>query len=242
MIDSSATKKHMPAITASTFGLLPPLLPAPATLLGTSRLYRLPFTKDVNIVGIVFGTVFTELNYFAYMIHNVEEVEHYAFRSYNIDLASDEQKAATENAHLHSHRLQVEPCYRSLHRPDSWVVGVGCSASLSTYWSPKLETRAATADVPDGDIINHIRWVALVVVHGKEDVIREFEYPTADDFRCIFSSSSQIMQLTIAGANFVLNILYWGSALLVSPKTTWNLDRYHLEQQVLTDAKPQIKP
>lgn len=94
VIGSSATQKHMPAITASGFGLFPRLLPAPETLLDTSRLYRLPSTQNVDVVGVHSGTVLTELNYFANLLHKIEDIKPFEFRSYEIDYNYDDEEKA----------------------------------------------------------------------------------------------------------------------------------------------------
>jgi hypothetical protein len=52
-----------------------------------------------------------------------------------------------------------------------------------------------------------------------------------------FSNCSETIQITIGGAYFLPNIFYWGLALLVESKDTWNMSRYTMELKSPTDEK-----
>ncbi|KAJ5088718.1 hypothetical protein N7456_012334 [Penicillium angulare] len=84
VVGGSAIEKHAQAITASRFGSFPRLLPAPETMLDTDRPSRLPAVKDVTVVGVHSGNKFTELNYFANVIHDIESLPAFTFKSYRI--------------------------------------------------------------------------------------------------------------------------------------------------------------
>ncbi|PKX91470.1 uncharacterized protein P174DRAFT_443463 [Aspergillus novofumigatus IBT 16806] len=84
VVGGSAIEKHAQAITASHFGSLPRLMPAPETMLNTDRPSRLPAVKDVTVVGVKSGNQFNELNYFANVIHNIESLPAFHFQSFHI--------------------------------------------------------------------------------------------------------------------------------------------------------------
>ncbi|GLA14064.1 hypothetical protein BDQ94DRAFT_145030 [Aspergillus welwitschiae] len=84
VIGGSSIEKHKQAITASPFAGFPRILPAPESLLDTDRPNRLPSVKEVTIIGVYSGTHFTELNFFANVIHKLEDLEEYEFQSYKI--------------------------------------------------------------------------------------------------------------------------------------------------------------
>lgn len=84
VVGGSTIQKHAQAITASPFGNFPRLLPAPETMLDTDRPARLPAVKDVTVVGVHSGNQFTELNFFADVIHSIESLPPYQFQSFRI--------------------------------------------------------------------------------------------------------------------------------------------------------------
>ncbi|PWY92247.1 hypothetical protein BO70DRAFT_383869 [Aspergillus heteromorphus CBS 117.55] len=117
VIGSSAIQKHMQAITASPFAIFPRLMPAPESLLDTDRPTRPPSVKDVKIVGVHSGTEFNELNFFANLIHNVDEMEKYEFRVYRIRYATRDSEDGgelmkipemIENHRSNRHRIPIQ--------------------------------------------------------------------------------------------------------------------------------------
>lgn len=158
VIGSSATQKHMPAITASPLGLFPRLLPAPETLLYTGRLYRLSSTPNVDVVGVHSGTVLTKLNHFANLLHKIEDIQPFEFRSCEIKYNfSDEEKGEPSetvgvNPTSVLNIVTVLPIFISvgllvfaavIHDCVA-PIGVGTmalstsAASVSAYWSSRL--------------------------------------------------------------------------------------------------------
>lgn len=85
VIGESTIERHTQLITASLFGWIPRLIPAPQVLLKTKRPDRLPPVKDVEIHGVYSGTKVTELNFFADVIHRIRELRPYEFRRYTIE-------------------------------------------------------------------------------------------------------------------------------------------------------------
>src|SRR4051812_23325620 len=84
VVGGSSIEKHAQAITASPFGGFPRLLPAPETMLDTDRPARLPAVKDVTVLGVHSGNHFTELNFFAEVIHRIGSLEPFEFQSFKI--------------------------------------------------------------------------------------------------------------------------------------------------------------
>ncbi|KAJ5396512.1 hypothetical protein N7509_004625 [Penicillium cosmopolitanum] len=92
VVGGSAIEKHAQAITASPFGSFPRLLPAPETMLDTDRPARLPAVKDVTVVGVHSGNQFTELNFFANVIHDIESLPPFRFQCFRISHRKDANK------------------------------------------------------------------------------------------------------------------------------------------------------
>lgn len=86
VIGASAVVKHIPAITASSLSMLPRLMPAPESFLGTDRLSRLPVIYNTRVVGIHSGVLTLELNYFANLIHDVNSIRPYDFKVWKIEM------------------------------------------------------------------------------------------------------------------------------------------------------------
>ncbi|GKZ38025.1 hypothetical protein AbraIFM66950_009939 [Aspergillus brasiliensis] len=112
VIGSSAIQKHMQAITASPFAIFPRLMPAPESLLDTERPTRPPSVKDVKIVGVKSGIELDELNFFANLIHNVNEMEEYEFRVYRISYATRDSEEGMDSKIA----SKVEDSYRRVNR------------------------------------------------------------------------------------------------------------------------------
>ncbi|KAB8249210.1 hypothetical protein BDV35DRAFT_402673 [Aspergillus flavus] len=281
VIGSSATQKHMPAITASAFGLFPRLLPAPETLLDTSRLYRLPSTQNVDVVGVHSGTVLTELNYFANLLHKIEDIKPFEFRSYEIDYNyDDEEKAEPSKLRIKTKSflnvITILSIFMSVGllvfagviHDGVALVGVGTmalstsAASLSAWWSPELPEppkRSVGSNLPPADVVIRTRGGGFIVVRANEKVVRELytgmdscKYNLPDKARqaflamstlllmtsvIMFSNSTEKMQIAVGAAYFILNILYWGLALLVEPSDVWDTSRYKRKTPEPTFAK-----
>ncbi|KAE8407433.1 hypothetical protein BDV37DRAFT_279967 [Aspergillus pseudonomiae] len=279
VIGSSATQKHMPAITASAFGLFPRLLPAPEALLDTRRLHRLPSAPNVDVVGVHSGTVLTELNYFATLLHKIEDVKPFEFRSCVIEHNfGDDREKGKPNRPLRIKTMSLLNVvtivsifmsvgllvFAGVIHDGVALVGVSTmalstsAASLSAYWYPKLSERDGDAKMPPGDVVIRTRGGGFIVVRGDEYVIRELytgmdscQYRYPDKVRQVFlamstlflmtsvimfSNSSEKIQIAVGAAYFILNILYWGLALLVEPRDVWDMSRYDIKNAVFKET------
>ncbi|KAI2929375.1 hypothetical protein CBS63078_1821 [Aspergillus niger] len=298
VIGGSSIEKHKQAITASPFAGFPRILPAPESLLDTDRPNRLPSVKEVTIIGVYSGTHFSELNFFANVIHKLEELEEYEFQSYRItyqqpekdtiESASEEDDVerggkpndAEQEEHPDEGTREVIVPLKSLSALNlvtliSILMTIGLfiwagmihdgvalvalaamslstsAACLSAQWYPRLSTRTTKTKVIKGDIVMKTRNGAFIVVECSEEITREL-YGGAESCRYVFktrghqallacstvllmaaiilfSNCGWTMQIAVGVAYIILNILYFGLALLMDPGKMWDLSRYKVE-------------
>ncbi|KAL5357778.1 hypothetical protein BJX96DRAFT_182319 [Aspergillus floccosus] len=176
VIGGSTIEKHKQAITASHLGTLPRLLPAPDTLLDTDRPLRLPSVKDVTVVGVYSGTHTTELNFFANVIHDVESLQPFEFRSYRIKYSNEDvektEDAAKKEIHVPVRTMSTLNgvtvlsilmtiglfIWAGVIHDGVALIGLACmslstsAACLSGQWRPKLSKRPPGGEVPPGDM------------------------------------------------------------------------------------------
>ena len=76
---------HSAIATATKWGLVPRLIPAPQALFRHSRPHRLPpLTQGVTVVGVCSGNAVKELGYFANLLHGIEQLPQYSVGSITI--------------------------------------------------------------------------------------------------------------------------------------------------------------
>ncbi|PLN79665.1 hypothetical protein BDW42DRAFT_186601 [Aspergillus taichungensis] len=127
VIGESTIERHVQVITASPFAFFPRLSPAPQTVLKTDRPSRLPSIKDVVIVGVHSGTYLTELNFFADVIHEINQLRPYDFRVFHIKHRhapavsipdrNDLEKQPNEHADTTTTTATAEPPDEVIHVP-----------------------------------------------------------------------------------------------------------------------------
>lgn len=83
VIGESSLAEHSQAMTASWTCCLPRIIPAPQVLLKPTRPTRMPQIKAA-VVGVKNGTYVEMLNYFANIIHPIEELSPFEFKVFNI--------------------------------------------------------------------------------------------------------------------------------------------------------------
>lgn len=231
VIGSAATQKHIPAITATTLSVIPRLLPSPETLLGTDRASRLPALKNVKVVGIQSGTLTHELNYFANLIHNVESLEQYTVRKFDIGYRTGDDLESKGDTDQSPSEKEVPPLrinyfsWLNVATVLSILMTVGlfvaagvlrdgvallalatmaCStsaASFSAWWSPELSERTAKCEVPRADIAIITRGGAFIIVHCEEQIAREL-YMGADVSR--YTLNGRPHQIVLATSTLLL--------------------------------------
>lgn len=79
MTGESFIAEHAQAITASSLGILPRIMPAPQALLRPLRPASLP-TYNARLVGVHTGTVLDSVGFFANLIHPLDQMAPFAFR------------------------------------------------------------------------------------------------------------------------------------------------------------------
>ncbi|OOF94277.1 hypothetical protein ASPCADRAFT_208792 [Aspergillus carbonarius ITEM 5010] len=238
VIGGSSIEKHKQAITASTFAGFPRILPAPESLIDTDRPTRLPSVKEVNIIGVYSGTRFTELNFFANVIHKLEELEEYEFRSYEITY-SEKKKADVEREGRPDSKNAVtiplrKLCPLNLVTLISILMTIGLfiwagmihdgvalvglaamslstsSACLSAQWYPRLATRPTKTQVLDGDIVMKTRHGAFVVVKCTEEITREL-YGGAESCRYVFQGRAHQVLLACSTVLLMASIILFSN-------------------------------
>lgn len=83
-------------ITSSIWCFLPRLIPAPQGLLRAERPHRLPGVPGVTVKSIYGGAQVSELNYFANLIHKVDDLKKYDFKV--VKITKNEHKDSPQSA------------------------------------------------------------------------------------------------------------------------------------------------
>ncbi|KAJ5723988.1 hypothetical protein N7488_002023 [Penicillium malachiteum] len=97
VVGGSAIEKYARVITASPLGNIPRLLPAPETMLNTDRPKRLPSVKDVHVYGVYNGCKVPELNFFADVIHRIDDLKAFQFQHLRITHKASSSKDLEKN-------------------------------------------------------------------------------------------------------------------------------------------------
>jgi hypothetical protein len=245
VVGGSAIGKYAQAITASPFGSIPRLLPAPETMLDTDRPARLPAIKDVTVVGVYSGNQFSELNFFADVIHKINELKPYQFRSFKITHKKDDPEHAKKNQVFdeEGNEKAIIPLHRfcplnlvtlvsilmtialfvwaGVQHEAVAFLGLGTMslstsmACMSAQWRPRLSVRSVKGEVPPGDIVIRTRAGAFVSVKCSEEVARELYAGTEV---CDYVFEGRVHQCLL-GASTVLLM----AAIIFFSNCSWKL-------------------
>ncbi|KAK4190836.1 hypothetical protein QBC35DRAFT_56422 [Podospora australis] len=79
IVGENSIAEHLQTITASTFCLLPRIIPAPQALLKPTRPQRLP-PVNAAVIGVYGGTLVESVSYFANIIHPLDELKPLTFK------------------------------------------------------------------------------------------------------------------------------------------------------------------
>ncbi|RAL01861.1 uncharacterized protein BO80DRAFT_492875 [Aspergillus ibericus CBS 121593] len=238
VIGGSSIEKHKQAITASPFAGFPRILPAPESLLDTERPTRLPSVKEVKIIGVYSGTRFSELNFFANVIHKLEELKEYEFRSYDITYGKIKKADPERDGKPDSKGTVTIPlwklCPLNLVTLISILMTIGLfiwagvihdgvalvglatmslstsSACLSAQWYPRLATRPTKVKVDPGDIVMKTRHGAFVVVKCTEEITREL-YGGAESCHYVFQGRSHQVLLACSTVLLMASIILFSN-------------------------------
>jgi hypothetical protein len=83
ILGESLMARHIQPLTASWLCLLPRILPAPQSFLGSTRAVRLP-SLPADVCGVYSGTVVRELNYFADVLLPITNMKKYEVAVWDI--------------------------------------------------------------------------------------------------------------------------------------------------------------
>lgn len=226
VLGGSTIEKYKQPITASHFGGFPRLLPAPNTLVNPDRPARLPSAKDVTVVGVYSGTLFSELNFFANVIHDIESLAPYEFRAYTIRYATGDIESLKKRESRKGPRMPIRKfcplnmvTLLSILMTAALIIWAGvihdgpalvglltmslstCTACLSSQWYPKLSHRPTGGGVPPGDMVIKSRGGAFVVVHCTEEIAREL-YGGMET--CEYAFNGRPHQMLLASSTILL--------------------------------------
>jgi hypothetical protein len=226
VIGESSMSKHAQPLTASWLCLLPRLIPAPQALIRPARPGGLP-SQVAHVVGVHSGNYLQELNYFANLIHPINELQRHSVREVyiahkpinnkNDPNDADKIKEIVPKIFSLLNFLTVGSTLLSLGLLIWSVIhqdGPACLAivvisitssmvGLASYWHPLLTERTYDFDVPPGDIVIRTRNGAFVIVHCTEEVAREL-YVGAED--CRYVLTTRPAQVLVGASTILLMI------------------------------------
>jgi hypothetical protein len=226
VIGESSMSKHAQPLTASWLCLLPRLIPAPQALIRPARPQGLP-SQAAFVTGVHSGIYLQELNYFANLIHPINDLKRYSVHEVSIkhkpvkekgdQVKEDTVKEIVTKNFSWLNFLTVASTFLSL---GLWIwsfvrgdgaamVAIAVISFTSTlvgaasYWRPLLTERVYQSDVPPGDIVIRTRNGAFVIVHCTEEVAREL-YIGAED--CEYKLGSRPAQVLVGSGTILLMI------------------------------------
>ncbi|RPB26717.1 hypothetical protein L211DRAFT_649056 [Terfezia boudieri ATCC MYA-4762] len=110
VIGESAMSAHSAIATATMWGLVPRLIPAPQALFRHSRPHRLPpLIQGVTVVGVCSGNAVKELGYFANILHGINQLPQYAVGSITIRHKAEQSSWHQPDAEKGSTNTEVKP-------------------------------------------------------------------------------------------------------------------------------------
>lgn len=225
VIGESSMSKHAQAMTASRFCLLPRLIPAPQALIRPARPAGLQ-SQVAHVVGVHSGNYLQELNYFANLIHPINELKRHSIRevcikhrpikhrngdsTYQVKEICSKTFSFLNILAVGSTLLTLGLMIWSITHQDGpaclaiLVISVTSSmVGLASLWQPLLTERVHDTDVPPGDMVIRTRNGAFVVVHCAEEVAREL-YVGAED--CNYQLGTRPAQVLVGSGTILLMI------------------------------------
>jgi hypothetical protein len=225
VLGGSALIVHLPALTSSWLSFLPRLIPAPEVMLKGSRPTHFEGTRAV-VVGVHSGTRTDELNFFANLLHPVDDIPRYEFREYDIQLAPEQSQRPRYM--LPFSRQPRRPSFMAMRKLSVlniitilsfvWTVAlIGVAAyiqdaaaiismvllsaaatvaGVATYNHPQLCFRPTDNSVPPGDVIIRTRHGAFIHVTCDENVARELYNGTEERKYIVRGVVSKVLEGT----------------------------------------------
>lgn len=191
VIGEAAMEIHSQTITVSRFCLIPRIIPAPQAFLTPMRPTRLPPNTDVITVGVKSGNVCFHLNYFADLLHDVDDLDEYEVREVRVAHNPDNRSAYVYAAKLSPVTILAvlgAICTLGLlgfavsQSDPMAILALGLLAITSTltgygcHWKMGLQVRTENRKVPPGDVIIKTGRGGFVLVRCTEEVARELYF------------------------------------------------------------------
>ena len=166
VIGEYTIERHVQLLTSSRMSYLPRLLPAPQVLLKTERPSRLPPVKGVQVFGVCSGTYVSELNFFADVIHKIEEVKEYEFRKYIIEYSkpTDSEKQHTMHMHLNPKADDNNTHWNNNAHPDVERGHHNTRTRFNLPWRPKEPRNTTPANEEEILINNRLQWKSILTI------------------------------------------------------------------------------
>ncbi|KAJ5338965.1 hypothetical protein N7452_005693 [Penicillium brevicompactum] len=157
VVGGSATQKYAHVITASPFGVIPRLLPAPETLLNPDRPTRLPSFKDATVYGVQGGYRVDEVNFFANVIHQIGSLKEYEFQSFHIE----HKEEVVEQI-----RRENESLEQGAPRGGLVDVEMGNNTDQNRPQKPKSEMRKVFVELKPFSMLNMVTLASILMTIG----------------------------------------------------------------------------
>lgn len=228
VIGESSMSKHAQPLTASWLCLLPRLIPAPQALISPSRPTGLP-SQVANVVGVHSGNYLQELNYFANLIHPIQDLRKHSVYEVSIEHRplnpsghkKDSKTKENEFKEIVTRRFSFLNCltvgstlltigllvWSVINKDGAAFVAIlvlsvtSSLVGLASSWHPRVTKRDQKSDVPPGDIVIRTRNGAFVIVHCSEEVAREL-YVGAED--CSYVLGTRTAQILVGTSTILL--------------------------------------
>ncbi|GES63344.1 polyamine transporter 2 [Aspergillus terreus] len=125
VIGESIIERQKHFITASTLSGIPRLLPAPQAVVTSNQLTKLPAFDNVTVFGVHSGSHMIELNYFAGILHDIDQSLPYEVHVCHVGRATDKSTRDPE-AVSERGKVRLKPfCAINVLTVSSFLVSIG---------------------------------------------------------------------------------------------------------------------
>ncbi|GKZ19397.1 hypothetical protein AbraIFM66951_011007 [Aspergillus brasiliensis] len=235
VIGESIIERQKHIITASPLSAFPRLLPAPQAILNMNPLTQLPPFNNVIVIDAVSGEQFFQLNYFGGIMHEIDKVEPYEFRAYEVcrskDHSDDNEDSGLDSFNraprrviglkrfcpmnmltLASVLLTIGLAIWSILIHDGIgllaIITMSLSGSLSCLSQksyPELMTRPTSSPTAESHIVMKTRSGAFIVVHCSEQIAWE-AYKNQESYAYAFEPNSVLYKVMMGASTILLMV------------------------------------
>ena len=218
---------HVQPATMSLTALLPRLLPAPQAFLQTERPWRLPGATWARVVGVESGNLNPVLNYFAHLLHDIDEQPRFSIKV--ITITGLQTKAVSLRRFGPMNLLSILGMLFSaglliaavVYHDGMAVIAISLLSVTSSFvglgslWKVDFQRRIVKRDIPNADVVVIGKQPAFLIVHCTEEVARELYF---GETRCEYFVGNRAFQLLSAAAT-----LTFMASVVFLANCTWNL-------------------